>query len=179
MNYEDITFDMLGTKRQRPMLCSEVWNYKKTLSMKDYPLNTHEYVKYFLEEINTWIRNHKFSIYKNLDVFDRRDAILGTTHQLDELHWLYKDRIATFKGEYKYHRRLTDFKVKQIKHLDELDNTDVLVVSCPSCITAGMIFTLQITLICGWVESKCKNLVLIIGGKIILLYILKYALTLN
>ena len=53
MNYEDLTFDMLGTKRQRPMLCSEVWNYKKTLSMKDYPLNTHEYVKYFLEENNS------------------------------------------------------------------------------------------------------------------------------
>jgi hypothetical protein len=146
MKYEDITFDMLGTKRQRPMLCSEVWNYKKTLSMENYPLNTHEYVKYFLEEINTWIRNHKFSIYKNLDVFDRRDAILGTTHQLDELHWLYKDRIATFKGEYKYHRRLTDFKVKQIKHFEELDNTDVLVVSCPSCITAGMIDGFEDTL---------------------------------
>ena len=146
MNYEDITFDMLGTRRQRPMICSEIWNFKQTLSMETYPKNTHEYVGYFLGEIDKWIRRHKFSVYKNLDVFDRRDAILGTTHQLDELHWLYKGRIATFKGEYKYHRRLTDFKVKQINNHKELSKTDVLVVSYPSCITGGMIDGFENTL---------------------------------
>lgn len=137
--YEDITFEMLGTRRQRPMMCSELWRHRLTLDMATWPTDVHGYVGYFLDNIDKWIRNHKFAVYKNLDVFDRRDAILGTTHQLDELHWLYKGRIATFKGEYKYHRRLTDFKVKQMRHYLELEPNDVLIVSYPSCITSGLI----------------------------------------
>jgi len=137
--YEDITFEMLGTRRQRPMMSSELWRHKKTMDMKNYPEDPHGYVDYFIEEIDKWIRSHKYAVYKNLDVFDRRDVILGTTHQLDELHWLYKGRIAVYKGEYKYHRRLTDFNVKQVSYFTELDSNDVLICSYPSCITAGEI----------------------------------------
>ena len=51
--------------------------------------------------------------------------------------YLHRGKIATYKGEYKYHRRLTDFKVKQIKHYEELITGDVFIVSYPSCITTN------------------------------------------
>ena len=37
MNYEDITFEMLGTRRQRPMYLSKFTKFRQELSMKDYP----------------------------------------------------------------------------------------------------------------------------------------------
>ena len=140
MNYEDITFEMLGTRRQRPMYLSKFTKFRQELSMKDYPKDPHAYTAYFLEEIDKWINAHKHVKYTGLETFTRRDAILGTTHQLDELHHLHSSkysRIATYKGEYKYHRRLTDFTVKQITHYKDLKPGDVFIVSYPSCITTG------------------------------------------
>lgn len=137
IKYEDLKFDMLGTRRQRPMYVSAFHQFRKNLSMEDYPADPHAYTDYFLKEIDQWINTHKRVKYINLDKFTRRDAILGTTHQLDELHMLHGPNIATYKGEYKYHRRLTDFKVKQIQHYEELVEGDVFVVSYPSCITTG------------------------------------------
>lgn len=137
MKYEDLTFDMLGTKRQRPMYISEFPNFRNKLDMTEYPSDPHGYTTYFLEEIDKWIQSHQRVKYLNLDKFTRRDAILGTTHQIDELHMLHGSAIAVYKGEYKYHRRLTDFKVKQIKNYTELVSGDVFVVSYPSCITTN------------------------------------------
>jgi hypothetical protein len=137
IKYEDLTFDMLGTRRQRPMYISEFHKFRKNLSMENYPSNPHVYTDYFLEEIDKWINLHNRVQYLNLDKFTRRDAILGTTHQLDELHMLHGSNITTFKGEYKYHRRLTDFNVKQILNYTELVSGDVFVVSYPSCITTN------------------------------------------
>lgn len=137
MNYEDITFDMLGTKRQRPMYLSKFTKFRSSLDMSTYPKDPHEYTKAFLHRIDQWINNHKLVKYTGLDTFTRRDAILGTTQQLDELHMLHSGRIATMQGEYKYHRRLTDFTVKQIEHFTELVPGDVFVASYPSCITTG------------------------------------------
>ena len=137
MKYEDITFDMLGTRRQRPMYLSKFTKFRQELSMKDYPKDPHAYTAYFLEEIDKWINAHKHVKYTGLETFTRKDAILGTTHQLDELHQLYGANIATYKGEYKYHRRLTDFNVKQITHYKDLKPGDVFIVSYPSCITTG------------------------------------------
>lgn len=135
MKYEDITFDMLGTRRQRPMFVSAFVKFRKQLDMSTYPLDPHEYTKYFLKEIDKWINSHKRVKYVGLETFPRRDAILGTTHQLDELHHLHGPAITVYKGEYKYHRRLTDFDVKQISHYSEIETDDVFVVSYPSCIT--------------------------------------------
>jgi hypothetical protein len=137
IKYEDLTFDMLGTRRQRPMFVSEFIKFRKTLDMSTYPIDVHSYVHTFLDKIDTWIKSHKFVQYHNLDSFSRKDAIIGTTHQLDELHMLHGENIAVFKGEYKYHRRLTDFKVKQILHFSELAPGDVFVVSYPSNITTN------------------------------------------
>lgn len=137
MNYEDITFDMLGTKRQRPMYLSKFTKFRSNLQMSAYPKDPHEYTKQFIVRIDEWINAHKLVHYSGLDTFARRDVILGTTHQLDELHMLYNGRIATMQGEYKYHRRLTDFTVKQIEHFTELVPGDVFVASYPSCITTG------------------------------------------
>lgn len=137
MQYEDITFEMLGTRRQRPMYLSKFTKFRQELSMKNYPKDPHAYTEHFLQEIDKWVNNHKHVRYVGLETFARRDAILGTTHQLDELHQLYGRRIATYAGEYKYHRRLTDFTVKQITHYTDLATNDVFIVSYPSCITTG------------------------------------------
>ena len=137
MKYEDLTDEHLGTKRHRPMYVSEFVRLRSSLSMKDYPQDFNEYTQLFLREIDEWIRSHRFVEYYGLEHFPRRDVILGTTHQLDEIHWAHKGRIAVMNGEYKYHRRLTDYKVKQINHYGELFDGDVFVVSMPSCITTN------------------------------------------
>ena len=135
--YEDITFDMLGTRRQRPMYLSKFTKFKSSLDMKTYPKDPHAYTEYFLKEIDQWVNLHQFVKYIGLSSLPHRHSILGTTHQLDELHQLYGKRITTYIGEYKYHRRLTDFKVKQINHYSELAVGDVFIASYPSCITTG------------------------------------------
>ena len=137
IKYTDITKDMLGTRRQRPMYISEFHKFRKRLSMDTYPDNPHEYTAYFLTEIDAWICDHRRAVYRGLETFTHRDTILGTTHQLDELHHLHGSNIAVYRGEYKYHRRLTDFTVKQITHYTDLVKGDVFVVSYPSCITTG------------------------------------------
>lgn len=137
MNYEDITFDMLGTHRQRPMYLSKFTKFRQELSMMSYPKDPHAYTRFFLEEIDAWIAAHTGVKYHNLDSFTRRDAILGTTHQLDELHLHHGKNIVTFEGEYKYHRRLTDYTVRQITGYEQIQPGDVLVLSYPSCITTG------------------------------------------
>lgn len=137
MNYEDITFEMLGTRRQRPMYLSKFTKFRQELSMKDYPKDPHAYTKIFLNTIDQWINAHTLVRYIGLETFPRHDAILGTTHQLDELHQLHGAAITVYKGEYKYHRRLTDFDVKQISNYTEIEKGDVFIASYPSCITTG------------------------------------------
>lgn len=139
LTYNNITFDMLGTKRQRPMYLSNFTKLRAAMSMSTYPKDPHLYTKEFLAHIDAWIHAHQQVRYTGLDTFTHRDAILGTTQQLDELHLLYGPKIATMRGEYKYHRRLTDFTVKQIEHFTELVPGDVMVASYPSCITTGYV----------------------------------------
>lgn len=136
--YEEITVDMLGTKRQRPMYLSNFTKFRNNLSMLGYPKDPHAYTQTFLKEIDKWINAHSFVSYLNLESMENKDAILGTTHQLDELHMLHGNNIRVFPGEYKYHRRLTDFKVNEISHYTELKHGDVFVVSYPSCITTDV-----------------------------------------
>lgn len=139
MKYQDITFNMLGTKRQRPMYVSAFTKFRGSLSMKDYPKDAHAYTPYFLQVIDQWVKSHKHVQYLGLDQFTCHNAILGTTHQLDELHYLYGNRIVTLPGEYKYHRRLTDFTVRTVSCPGDLAANDVFVVSYPSCITTGVV----------------------------------------
>lgn len=137
IKYEDIKFEDLGTRRQRPMYVSDFYKFRKNMDMKTYPENPPVYTEFFLKKIDEWIHAHTRVKYLNLKLFTRRDVIIGTTHQLDELHMLHNKNIAVYRGEYKYHRRLTDFSVKQITHYLELSAGDVFVVSYPSCITTG------------------------------------------
>ena len=137
MKYEDITFEMLGTKRQRPMYLSKFTKFRQNLDMNTYPKDPHAYTETFLETIDEWIKSHIHVRYNGLETFTRRDTILGTTHQLDELHQLYGLNIAVYKGEYKYHRRLTDFKINEITHYSDLKKGDVFIASYPSCITTN------------------------------------------
>jgi hypothetical protein len=137
IKYEDITKEMLGTRRQRPMYLSKFTKFRQSLDMKNYPKDPHDYTKFFLNEIDLWITTHKKVQYNGLENFTRRDVILGTTQQLDELHLLHEKKITVFEGEYKYHRRLTENKVKQITNYKELVKGDVFIVSYPSCITTN------------------------------------------
>jgi hypothetical protein len=137
-DYDAIDFSMLGTKRQRPMYLSKFTRFRNyEMKMENYPKDPHAYTEYFKSVMHTWVSAHQQVQYLNLDSMPHRDAILGTTHQLDELHHLHGANIATYAGEYKYHRRLTDFTVKQIKHYSELAAGDVFVASYPSNITTG------------------------------------------
>lgn len=138
MKYEDITFDMLGTRRQRPMYLSKFTKFRQNLDMRTYPKDPHAYTQTFLQEIDQWITGHSRVKYKGLETFSRRDAIHGTTHQLDELHQLHGTSVRVMRGEYKYHRRLTDFKIVHARHWSELQPGDVFIVSYPSCITTGL-----------------------------------------
>jgi len=137
IKYEDLTLEHLGTRRQRPMFVSMFNKFRAQLDMKDYPKNPHAYKDKFLDYMDQWIKGHKRIKYTNLDSFTRKDAIIGTTHQLDELHQLHGKNITTYKGEYKYHRRLTDFEVNQIEDYTELQPGNVFVASYPSCITTN------------------------------------------
>ena len=80
MKYEDITFEMLGTRRQRPMYLSKFTKFRENLDMKSYPKDPHEFTQTFLHIIDEWINAHKRVQYKGLHTFTRRDAILGTTY---------------------------------------------------------------------------------------------------
>jgi len=135
LKYEDITKEMLGTRRQRPMYLSAFTKFREALDMRTYPRDPHKYRHTFLESIDNWIQSHTRVKYSGLESFKRHDAILGTTHQLDELHQLHSKNITVYKGEYKYHRRLTDFTVNEITHWDQLRPGNVFVASYPSCIT--------------------------------------------
>ena len=137
MKYEDITFEMLGTRRQRPMYLSKFTKFRQNLDMNTYPKDPHAYTETFLQNIDEWINSHIHVRYNGLETFTRRDAILGTTHQLDELHQLHGHNVVVFKGEYKYHRRLTDFTVNQITNYKQLAKGDVFIASYPSCITTN------------------------------------------
>ena len=132
MKYEDITFEMLGTRRQRPMYLSKFTKFRQNLDMNTYPKDPHAYTETFLQNIDEWINSHIHVRYNGLETFTRRDAILGTTHQLDELHQLHGHNVVVFKGEYKYHRRLTDFTVNQITNYKQLFTVFMLllIVGC-------------------------------------------------
>jgi hypothetical protein len=143
MEYNDITFDMLGTHRQRPMYLSKFTKFRQDMNMREYPKDPHAYTEYFIQEMDKWINSHEKIKYYGLETFNRKDTILGTTHQLDELHMLYGNRIVTYVGEYRYHRRLTGDTVRQIRTYTEIQPGDVLVLSYPSCITTGTIDEFQ------------------------------------
>lgn len=139
MKYEDMTFEVLGTHRQRPMYLRKFTTFRSELDMATYPRDPHAYTEIFLDTIDKWIASHQYIKYNGLESFSRRDVILGTTHQLDELHLLHGENIVVYNGEYKYHRRLTNHSVRQINTYTQLRKGDVFIVSYPSCITTGKI----------------------------------------
>ena len=137
--YNNFRSEFMAQRRQRPMMVSAIQQFKKSLDMATYPIDTSTYVDQFLFEIDKWINTHTRCKFYGLDTFPRRDSILGTTHSLDELHYIYGKKLVVYKGEYKYHRRLTDHKIRQIDHYRQIGTGDVFVLSYPSCITTGTI----------------------------------------
>ena len=98
MKYEDITFEMLGTRRQRPMYLSKFTKFRESLDMKSYPKDPHEFTQTFLHIIDEWINAHKRVQYKDY-IFTRREQFRYYTLP-DELHPLHGRNIAVYKGEY-------------------------------------------------------------------------------
>ncbi len=139
IRYEDLTLEHLSTKRQRPMYLSDYTKFRESLSMKDYPRDPHAYTEYFLEQIDEWINSHEMCRYIGLEDFQYRDAILGTTQFLDELHYHHKNEIVVIEGEYKYHRRLTDWSVQETVGKYNILPGNTFVVSYPSCMTTSTI----------------------------------------
>lgn len=137
IEYRDLNLSSLGTKRQRPLYLTEYTKFRESLDMKSYPRDPHSYTDYFLQEIDNWINRHEQCKYIGLEEFPYRDAILGTTQFLDELHYLHKENIVVLEGEYKYHRRITEGKVQTTRGKYNILPGNVFVVSYPSCITTS------------------------------------------
>jgi|TARA_B100001027_G_C16234191_1_gene316217 hypothetical protein len=138
-NYNNFSSDLMVNRRQRPMMLSAFQKLKHQLDIKTYPLDTYKYTDFFLEKIDNWIKNHTLCQYQGLETFTRKDAIIGTTQSLDEMHHLYGNKLTVYKNEYKYHRRLTDSNIKQVEDYKQITAGDVFLLSYPSCITTGNI----------------------------------------
>lgn len=106
----------------------EVQSFHETLLVnKPNPVH-HELRKEFLERIDKWIHEHEMIKFRGLETFERRDAIVGVTQTLDELHMLHPDLVMT-KDDYRYHMRLRpDIRTVDARTITE---DDVLVLSVP------------------------------------------------
>lgn len=114
--------------RPRAMYDGEVHFYHQSLlTNKPNPVH-HELRKEFLERIDKWIHDHKLIKFRGLETFERRDAIVGVTNTLDEIHMLHPDLVMT-KDDYRYHMRLRP----DIRKVDKytITENDVLVLSVP------------------------------------------------
>ena len=134
MNAYDINNkDWLNFTKQRPIQLSTFIRNTGTVDMTAVTSTT--LVQDFINEFEQWINSHQHIKYHGLNTFPIKDVILGTTHAMDDLHWKYKNNIAVYEGEYKYHDRLTNGDIKKIKSADELIEGEHVIISYPSCIT--------------------------------------------
>lgn len=136
--YNDIKIEHLRTTRPRPINLKELVRFKKSLTLADYPRRGKEYNQVFLEEVHNWIKSHSLCKLLGLDTFPVRESILGTTHSLDEIHFINKGKVAVLENEYRYHGRL-NVPVKFMQSWVELSKDDVFVVSMPNCNTTNIV----------------------------------------
>lgn len=121
--------DLIQPVRPRAMYDNEIHTVEKQQYIRDYNQSVEELTIEFKQKIDRWINSHQRIRFYGLDKFTDRNVILGVTQQLDELHMQYKNRIAVFQGDYKYHWRL-DPNVR-CRTIDTLAHDDVLVLSVP------------------------------------------------
>lgn len=136
MEYNNLTVSNFLTSRIPPMLVSKIIVTRNSLNMKDYPSDSNQYTKHFIEKVTKWIKSSKLNNIKNLDSLQVTDAILGVSQQIDELHYRYGNRLVIFDGEYAYHWRLNP-SILKVLHYSDIPAGSVLVMSYPSVRTAG------------------------------------------
>jgi hypothetical protein len=138
MDYNNLSVEKFLTSRIPPMLVGKIIGFRDSLDMKEYPTDSNQYTKYFIEKVTAWIKNSTLNNIKNLESFKFTDAILGVSQQIDELHYRYSNKLVIFEGEYAYHWRLNP-KILKVTHYSAIPSGSVLVISYPSVKTAGNI----------------------------------------
>ncbi len=136
MEYNELVVDKFLSTRIPPMLVGKIMAARNSMNMENYPADSFQYTRVFLNKVNEWILASKFNTIDGLNNFTVRHAILGVTQQIDELHYLYKDRLVIFEGEYAYHWRLNP-NITRINHYTDIKPNSVLVMSYPSVKFAG------------------------------------------
>lgn len=95
-----------------------------------YNADTESLRKNFLKKIDQWLHSSKKNTIKGLENFPGRDAILGVTHLLDDLHITHHGSLVIFDKAYAYHTRMRP--EMKVKNLETLTSGDVLVFEVPS-----------------------------------------------
>ena len=135
ISYDAGNLNWLSTHKQRPMFVSAFGKHDHELYGRNLDYN--KTVVDFKNIMHDWITSHKHIQYHGLENYPVKDIILGTTHALDDLHFLYGDRLCVYVNEYRYHKRITDGKIKTIRDNSELQKGDAVVISYPSAITTN------------------------------------------
>lgn len=122
--------------RPQAMYDTEVHTFHNSLHKSSMDDNVEKTIEKFKYSFDNWIKSHKRISFTGLDAFPDRTVTLGVTHQLDELHMVYKHQIVVLEGDYKYHWRLDP----QIwcRRLETLKELDVLVLAVPFPKNASM-----------------------------------------
>ena len=136
MEYNELKVENFLTSRIPPMLVGKILSARNKMTMETYPNDSFQFTKVFLDKVDSWIKSSKLNNISGLDTFNTKHAILGVTQHLDELHYLYGNKIVIFDGEYAYHWRLNP-AVKRVTHYSEIPSNSVLVLSYPSVKFAG------------------------------------------
>ena len=136
MTYDQLDKKLFVDEKIPPLNLIQFTIDKKSMDMKNYPMDPYTYTNHFLVTIDEWINTHKHISFLGLDTMPIRHAIFGVTQQIDELHYLYRDKLVIFENEYFYHKRLNP-DIKCITTSDELQQGDILVVSYPFAGNAG------------------------------------------
>jgi len=138
MQYSELKRDNFTASRIPPIILSKLVNARYNLNVSEYPHDSFEYTKTFLKTIDKWIQSHQYLNFYGFDSFSNKEAILGCTQQIDELHYLHRDNLVILDDEYAYHWRLNPH-IKRIKQYKEIKTGNILIVSYPFVGTTGNI----------------------------------------
>lgn len=138
MEYKNLDRKCFSTERIPPMIVGKLIGERSRLDVASYPQDSYKYTTEFLKIIDRWIQNHQYNNFVGFDSFNYKEAILGCTQQLDELHYKHQNNLKILEGEYAYHWRLNP-SIERVKEIDQLKTGDVLVVSYPFVGTTGNI----------------------------------------
>jgi hypothetical protein len=121
-NEEWIQYD-----RPQPMYCNQINSFYDNF-YKENPVHISDLDQKFKDTFVKWLADHKYSTFRGLDAFPRRDIINGCTQFIDDLYQRC-GTLQTFENDYKYHWRLNpDIKYVTV---DTLDPNKELLIALP------------------------------------------------